>query len=1074
MMDSTQRSDCHCYPELGAAEPCVAHNDGTQLCRCWIRPERTILTHGEKLEPLNKKESYCSPKVCAIFGKHDEDPYEKPCELKPKRRKNENFNSLGDPIGLVASTIDPKTDSREYNVGQVRFATYLVAFARFHINPETTWTSAIVDEVLKRGLMLYSESQTQPNELRSSRKTDASHSITSVRSSRKLYAPQEKNVLREFELMGCKFHIELLSRPLSPDRPGGGGDGQRPDFLLLENVKAVLKSTMRKHTYFLLCIEQFYIMLWLNRGAYFIFDVCGRKLDDFKSNDKDCVAMLMCLKTLDNVNHLILNLSGLNKNSPCTLRELKIVKLITPSGNIIQRDYGRRQREYEIINDDYAYVKGNLHLSLNPAALSRNRSALAAGVTALLVSKIDHPAAWNSKVIDKIICFGFNFCQAHWLKCASSDPIDVSEFPTRLNIGQFRAHIELFPKKYTGFWYCVPEFISTELAQTIKRAFGEGHNKLLLQINYQVYAIWKQKGFIFLFDPFRHRIVGLSDQPDNIGKYSTVKMFRSFDVFMLVLNSILLDSNRSSHFSLHAMKVRHIQLKNKADGTPASFQQSTIGSDGEVISLNEAVCFEEAEDICQKMLGEISDYEEEGSEFEELELKTSSSVLEAMEEEEGKEKGVFEDMEGVESSSEDEGKRKKKGKGKKGSEGKGAKGKGGKGGSDKGSKKKGAARDGDDKAGRGSKDDKAGRGSKDDKAGLVDKAGVGSKDDKYKRGDQYSQDRGEEGDMRGKKLGKAIDERSDSEKERLSELERQRLLEIEKQRIRELELQKQSEGELEKQRQSELERERKGESGKLRPSELDRQRQADLEKKKGDEDKSKGKEDADKRKKDADKAARCQRLREERMKASKGDDECEEFFKNVMRFCSAPNPNRYPGCTSRPVDMAVVGSESGSYESLCKLVCAGFGKADRIFIMTPWGNFVLFRCVTNELKNYFLYDGCTCNINRFRHLDLSVGTAGLLCFKEINDMIEYMRLARKQRNQKQSKTRDAYDICLVNGGSTLPTVKGKNAVEFLPGARLKSSTIETHRRMPKFTSPAVRLCVRLPIIFCRAQAIGYR
>lgn len=46
MMDSTQRSDCHCYPELGAAEPCVARNDGTQLCRCWIRPERTILTHG--------------------------------------------------------------------------------------------------------------------------------------------------------------------------------------------------------------------------------------------------------------------------------------------------------------------------------------------------------------------------------------------------------------------------------------------------------------------------------------------------------------------------------------------------------------------------------------------------------------------------------------------------------------------------------------------------------------------------------------------------------------------------------------------------------------------------------------------------------------------------------------------------------------------------------------------------------------------------------------------------------------------------------------------------------------------
>lgn len=46
--------------------------------------------------------------------------------------------------------------------------------------------------------------------------------------------------------------------------------------------------------------------------------------------------------------------------------------------------------EYEIVNNDYAYVRWRLHLSLNPAELMRNRSTLPAGVTALMVSNINH------------------------------------------------------------------------------------------------------------------------------------------------------------------------------------------------------------------------------------------------------------------------------------------------------------------------------------------------------------------------------------------------------------------------------------------------------------------------------------------------------------------------------------------------------------------------------------------------------------------------------------------------------------------------------------------------------------
>lgn len=37
------------------------------------------------------------------------------------------------------------------------------------------------------------------------------------------------------------------------------------------------------------------------------------------------------------------------------------------------------------------------------------------------------------------------------------------------------------------------------------------------------------------------------------------------------------------------MKVRYLQVKNKADGSPASYEESPMGPDGEVLSLNEVV-----------------------------------------------------------------------------------------------------------------------------------------------------------------------------------------------------------------------------------------------------------------------------------------------------------------------------------------------------------------------------------------------------------------------------------------------------------------------------------------------------
>uniref|UniRef100_A0A1A9UDK6 Uncharacterized protein n=1 Tax=Glossina austeni TaxID=7395 RepID=A0A1A9UDK6_GLOAU len=127
-------------------------------------------------------------------------------------------------------------------------------------------------------------------------------------------------------------------------------------------------------------------------------------------------------------------------------------------------------------------------------------------------------------------------------------------------------------------------------------------------------------------------------------------------------------------------------------------------------------------------------------------------------------------------------------------------------------------------------------------------------------------------------------------------------------------------------------------------------------------------------------------------------------------------PNSYPGLLSHPKTLAVVGSECGSYDSLCKLLHAGFRCADRVFTMVPWGNYVVFRTQDGDNHLYFVFDGCTCNVNRFRYLDLTCGTAGLLYFEELHKGINYIITSRSRREELKNLKRSIVDDVEVGVG----------------------------------------------------------
>lgn len=133
---------------------------------------------------------------------------------------------------------------------------------------------------------------------------------------------------------------------------------------------------------------------------------------------------------------------------------------------------------------------------------------------------------------------------------------------------------------------------------------------------------------------------------------------------------------------------------------------------------------------------------------------------------------------------------------------------------------------------------------------------------------------------------------------------------------------------------------------------------------------------------------------------------------NCMQNNVTYRPNSYPGLLPQPKTMAVVGSECGSYDSLCKLLHSGFRCADRVYAMVPWGNYVLLRAHNGTKMTYYIFDGCTCNINRFRYLDLTCGTAGFLYFEEMHKMINYIIMSRSRREEIQNLKRCVVDdVC---------------------------------------------------------------
>ncbi|KAH8286502.1 hypothetical protein KR054_010307, partial [Drosophila jambulina] len=664
-----------------------------------------------------------------------------------------------------------------------------------------------------------------------------------------------------------------------------------------------------------------------------------------KQRDKSMgLTMLLCLKSLDHVVNQARNLSGLRPRDEFSIRELVVVHLETPDGRVYIRDSSYRPIELKVANRNYAYLKSTLHLSPNQHDSMTNRSSLMVAVGSIMASKVYHPTNWNTNMLDRLVCYGLELSRNCWSDCLRDQrPVDLDTFPTQLRLGQFVLELKLVPNVKTGHWKCGIPINGTSFETHIKEAFRKYCN-VVFQIDNQMYAMWAKDDFYYLFDPYEHSVMGTHTEKDKLegAKWATLRMFRDDQTLLSVFHQVLKESNRQSTYYLHAVRIRNLAE------CPEGFALAPVPDEVDTLdveSLNEAIVFSDQPgvNVSEKFIKEISEYEEE----ERLRCLLERRRAEEME----AKKNAIPTTKPLKS---------------------------------KTKIVKNAKRCQNAKKSTATVLEPKKTDTKSLLAGKKSAIVVQKPENKSQKPKQSSTRR-----IKSRKSPRIPPNSVDSNvfsRQKGGSLSGSfpalpksgpgRIPNV-KWSTKECPILKIGDASL---KASELKILTKvGHS--IRKDDPKTQSVSIFPQKVGS--------DVPKPSKRLEVA-----LNNEELKTSKRKE-------SLLRF---------PGFNRVPQLLAVAGSESGTAESVNRMLGSAFKVANRVFAMTPWGNYVIFRhspkCTTESAASWFyLFDGCTCDIDRFRHLDLSKGTAGLVAFRKLSDVVCHITDLRDKRALKMLRNR---------------------------------------------------------------------
>lgn len=255
-----------------------------------------------------------------------------------------------------------------------------------------------------------------------------------------------------------------------------------------------LKKILKKNKFVVFRCRKRTLLIW-KKYPYFIYDPLGRT----QTCNNGSQSALITLKELENVVHVIVNLSDLKNNPTYSLTVLKITKLETPvpPGPIQHKSEPERKPGYHILNTYRAIMRSEYHLQHNIFYETRNKPSLAMSIVALVFTKIDPPATWTVDNLNKIMLLG-NRLYKDW-SGGIYNPLDIKALPSSFQLAQYGVTISIKPFEITA---PVHESGHENLVYEGLKELFRRHNRILLQVGYMFFAVCVKNKVFYLFDPY--------------------------------------------------------------------------------------------------------------------------------------------------------------------------------------------------------------------------------------------------------------------------------------------------------------------------------------------------------------------------------------------------------------------------------------------------------------------------------------------------------------------------------------------------------------------------------------------
>lgn len=253
------------------------------------------------------------------------------------------------------------------------------------------------------------------------------------------------------------------------------------------DIYQALVEVFEKSKFVVFRCRQLTLLIW-RKNPFFIFDPSGRSQNCRTGSHVG----LMTLKDLTNVTHVIVNLSGLPRNSTFSLMSLKI-------RNVGKTRVAECPMGYLRINTHRAVMRSPYHLRHPIYKKSCNKQALAMSIVALAYTKVDPPSTWTQDHLSRILLIGNELYKMLIVGAHKSPELNLKQLPATFQLAQFAVSMKIKP-----FVVSVPideAGQECELLYTLEKYLLEG-SKILLQVDRMFFAAWRKHFIFYLFDPY--------------------------------------------------------------------------------------------------------------------------------------------------------------------------------------------------------------------------------------------------------------------------------------------------------------------------------------------------------------------------------------------------------------------------------------------------------------------------------------------------------------------------------------------------------------------------------------------